>query len=73
MVGLSNQFAADLLRLSPEVYWMNVLEAQLSERTAEFLAAIAALVPELAKEAASYDSTARFPFAGVASCERPAC
>jgi alkylation response protein AidB-like acyl-CoA dehydrogenase len=46
---------------------MNVVEAQLSERTAEFFAEITALVPELAKEAVSSDSAARFPFAAVSS------
>ncbi len=44
---------------------MNVVEAQLSERTAELFTEITALVPELAKEAASSDREARFPFAAV--------
>jgi alkylation response protein AidB-like acyl-CoA dehydrogenase len=55
-----------LQRLNPEVYWMNVVEAQSSERTAELFATITALVPELAKEAASSDSAATFPSAAVA-------
>jgi alkylation response protein AidB-like acyl-CoA dehydrogenase len=45
---------------------MNVVEAQVSERTAELFATITALVPELAKEAANSDSVAGFPFAAVA-------
>jgi alkylation response protein AidB-like acyl-CoA dehydrogenase len=45
---------------------MNVVEAQSSERTAELFASITALMPELAKEAATSDSAASFPFAAVA-------
>jgi alkylation response protein AidB-like acyl-CoA dehydrogenase len=45
---------------------MNVVETQLSERTAQLFATITALVPALAKEAASSDSAASFPFAAVA-------
>ena len=44
---------------------MNVVEAQSSERAAELFATITALVPDLAKEAASSDSAANFPFAAV--------
>lgn len=46
---------------------MNVVDAQSSDRTAELFAEIAALVPELTKEAASSGSAACFPFAAVAS------
>jgi alkylation response protein AidB-like acyl-CoA dehydrogenase len=45
---------------------MNVVEAPLSERMAELFAAITALIPELAKEAANHDSAVSFPFASVA-------
>ena len=45
---------------------MNVVEAQPSERAAEFFATITALVPELGQEAANYDSAACFPFDSVA-------
>jgi alkylation response protein AidB-like acyl-CoA dehydrogenase len=45
---------------------MNVVEAQSSERTAELFATMTALVPELAKESASSDSAACFPFAALA-------
>ena len=45
---------------------MNVVETQSSERTAELFASITALVPELAKGAASSDNTAGFPFSAVA-------
>jgi alkylation response protein AidB-like acyl-CoA dehydrogenase len=55
-----------LQRLNLEVHCMNVVEAQSSERTAELSATITALVPELAKQVASSDSAASFPFAAVA-------
>jgi alkylation response protein AidB-like acyl-CoA dehydrogenase len=45
---------------------MNVVEPQLTERTAELFATITALVTELAGEAANYDKAAHFPFASVA-------
>jgi alkylation response protein AidB-like acyl-CoA dehydrogenase len=44
---------------------MNVVEAQPSERTAELLVSITALVPELLRDAATYDNAACFPFAAV--------
>jgi alkylation response protein AidB-like acyl-CoA dehydrogenase len=46
---------------------MNVVQAQTLERTAELLAAITRLVPDLSKEAATHDSASSFPFTSVAS------